>query len=171
MSSNGESHKQINFPLINVSEIPSPSFLRLAAEMEGGLMYLASPYSSGGMTTPRTKKKRAAATVDLTMKLLDAGIWIFSPITYGLCFEARGHKRDNKWWMTRDFEFLKHSDVLGIHCLQDWEKSPGVQQEIDWALVLGKKIYLLVDDHDTPPEASQWSESNGRYEPYQSRFD
>lgn len=148
MTGNGESHKQMNFPIINVTEIPSPSFMRLAAEIEKGLMYLASPHSSGGKVSKRIAVKRAAATVDLTIKLLDAGIWTFSPIAYGISFESRGHKRNNKWWMRRDFEYFKHCDILGVHCLPDWEDSPGVQKEVEWALIHNKKIYLLEDDAD-----------------------
>lgn len=148
MAGNGESHKQINFPVINVAEIPSPSFMRLAAEIERGLMYLASPYSSGGKASKRLAAKRAAATIDLTMKLLDAGIWTFSPVAYGVGFEGRGHKRGNKWWMRRDFEYFKHCSILGVHCLPDWENSSGVQKEIEWALIHNKKIYLLENRDD-----------------------
>tara|TARA_R110000787_G_scaffold53396_6_gene125192 strand:+ start:116 stop:595 length:480 start_codon:yes stop_codon:yes gene_type:complete len=148
MVGNGESHKQINFPVINVTEIPSPSFMRLAGDLDRDhLMYLASPHSSNGKVSRRTAAKRAASTVDLTMKLLDSGIWVFSPISYGVTFEDRGHRRDTKWWMRRDIQIFRHCTVLGVHCLPEWEDSPGVQKEIEWALIHNKKIYLLEDEN------------------------
>tara|TARA_R110000824_G_scaffold246292_1_gene435377 strand:- start:29 stop:526 length:498 start_codon:yes stop_codon:yes gene_type:complete len=146
MAHNGESHKQINFPVINVTEIPSPSFFRLAGDLDRNhLMYLASPYASNGKVTQRVAYDRAAATTDLTMKLLESGIWVFSPIVYGMSFLDRGHKKPAAWWMRRDIELFKHCTVLGVHCLPGWEDSPGVQKEIEWALLYNKKIYLLED--------------------------
>ena len=109
-------------------------------------MYLASPHSSNGKVSRRTAAKRAASTVDLTMKLLDSGVWVFSPIAYGITFEDRGHKRSTQWWMRRDIQLFRHCTVLGVHCLPEWEDSPGVQKEIEWALLHNKKVYLLEDE-------------------------
>ena len=142
---NGHSYQQTDFPLLDLREMPGPDFFRLVAEANTGLVYLASPYRSDWRVTPVQAKRRREKVIDLTERLLDAGVWVFSPVTYGAAIEDRGHKHDSQWWMRRDFEFLKHCDMLGVYCLEGWEDSPGVQKEIDWALTLNKKILMLVN--------------------------
>ena len=109
------------------------------------MMYLASPYSSNWKVTKKMAEERKEKVISFTHTLLNNGVWVFSPIAYGAAFEASGFEHDNQWWMRRDFEFLKHCDILGVYCLKGWEDSPGVQKEIDWALTLNKKILMLVN--------------------------
>lgn len=143
MSGNGVSYAQDEFPIFDLTSIPGPHFFRLIAEMSGGLLYLASPYSSKGRVTSSVRRGRQAKTIAFTEKLLDGGVWVFSPIAYGSSFEDRGYNHDEKWWMRRDFEFFKRCDVLGVYCLEGWEKSPGVNKEIDWALTTNKRVLML----------------------------
>ena len=143
---NGHSYKQTDVPLIDLKEMPGPDFFRLCVEMGGGMMYLASPYSSHWRVTKEVAQKRKNKVIAFTDALMDKGIWVFSPIAYGAAFEERGFEHDSRWWLRRDFEFLKHCDILGVYCLEGWEESPGVQKEIDWALTLGKKVLMLVNE-------------------------
>jgi nucleoside 2-deoxyribosyltransferase len=141
---NGHSYRQTDFPILDLNEIPGPDFFRLCVELNRGMMYLASPYSSNWRVSKEVAKERKEKVIAFTDTLLDNSIWVFSPIAYGATFEERGFEHSNAWWMRRDFEFLKHCDILGVYCLEGWEESPGVTKEIDWALTLNKKVLMLV---------------------------
>lgn len=140
---NGHSYQQTDFPLLDLREMPGPDFFRLVAEANTGLVYLASPYRSDWRVTPVQAKRRREKVIDLTERLLDAGVWVFSPITYGAAIEDRGHEHDNQWWLRRDFEFFKHCSLMAVYCLKGWEDSPGVNKEIDWALTTNKSVLLI----------------------------
>jgi hypothetical protein len=140
---NGHSYKQTDFPLLDLKEIPGPDFFRLVAEVNKGLLYLASPYRSNWRVTPVQALRRKERVIDLTERLLNAGVWVFSPITYGAAIEDRGHEHDNQWWLRIDFEFFKHCDLLAVYCLKGWEDSLGVNKEIDWALSTNKSVLLI----------------------------
>lgn len=148
MSANGSSYTQDQFTIFNLKYIPSPDFFHLLAELDGGLMYLASPYSSKGAVEASVRRRRLVKTIEFTHRLLDSGCWVFSPIVYGSGIEANGFMHDNKWWLRRDFEFFKRCDALGVYCLKGWEKSPGVNKEIDWALVTNKKVLMLNEESE-----------------------
>ena len=145
MKGNGQSHTQFGFPMYVLDEIPGPDFFRLAADVKKGLMYLASPYSSNGKVSKGVAKRRMQRTLFFTDTLLNNGLWVFSPIVYGSTFEANGYEHENMWWMRRDFEFFKRCDLMGIYCLDGWEESPGVQQEMQWAQTMNKPLFLLTD--------------------------
>ena len=140
---NSHSYQQTDFPLLDLREIPGPDFFRLVAEANKGLLYLASPYRSDWRVTPAQALRRKEKVIDLTDRLLDAGVWVFSPITYGAAIEGRGHEHDNRWWLRRDFEFFKHCNLLAVYCLEGWEDSPGVNKEIDWVLATNKSVLLI----------------------------
>ena len=110
------------------------------------MLYLASPYRSNWKVTEEEAQQRKKKVVDLTHRLLNAGVWVFSPITYGSAIEDRGHEHDNRWWMRIDFEFFKHCDLLAVYCLKGWEDSPGVTKEIDWALTTNKRVLLIEEE-------------------------
>ena len=140
---NSHSYQQTDFPLLDLREIPGPDFFRLVAEANKGLLYLASPYRSDWRVTPAQALRRKEKVIDLTDRLLDAGVWVFSPITYGAAIEGRGHEHDNRQFLRRDFEFFKHCNLLAVYCLEGWEDSPGVNKEIDWALATNKSVLLI----------------------------
>ena len=119
-----------------------PTFIFLA-ETAGKLVYLASPYSSGGSLMAEKIEVRTAATARMTIMLLDAGVNLYSPILMGAGLQSRGHTRDRDWWIHRDKKFLRKCDCMAVLTLDGWEKSPGVQDEIELALVAGKKIFLI----------------------------
>lgn len=145
MKENGQSHMQSGFPLYVLDEIPGPQFFRLAADVKRGLMYLASPYSSNGKVSKKVAAKRKEKTLFFTDVLLSHGIWVFSPIVYGASFEDNGYHHENMWWMRRDFEFFKRCDCMGVYCLDGWEESPGVKQEMGWALTINKPLFMITD--------------------------
>ena len=119
-----------------------PTFIFLA-ETEGKLVYLASPYSSGGSVTGEKVEVRTGATARMAVMLLDAGVNLYSPIMMGIGLESRGYTRPRDWWMHRDKKFLRKCDCVAVLTLDGWEKSPGVQEEIELSLVAGKKIFLI----------------------------
>jgi len=145
MKGNGQSHTQMGFPIYDLNQIPGPDFFRLAADVKRGLMYLASPYLSHGKVSKKVGEKRLQRTLLFTDTLLNHGIWVFSPIVYGSTFEENGYEHETMWWMRRDFEFFKRCDIMGVYCLDGWEESPGVKQEMNWAMTMNKPLFLLSD--------------------------
>ncbi len=124
-------------------------FYRFAAECKDKVVYLASPYMSqmpyqpsGGVSKPLSNL-RATQTTIVTDWLLDAGIWTFSPIVYGRGMERVVPEREKGWWMRRDAELFKKMDILAVLALTGWQDSPGVAEEIGWAVTTGKPVYIL----------------------------
>ena len=119
-----------------------PTFIFLA-QTEGKLVYMASPHSSGGGAMAELMEVRTGATARIAIMLLDAGVNLYSPIMMGVGLQSRGYTRDRDWWMHRDKKFLRKCDCLAVLTLNGWEKSPGVQDEIELALITGKEIFLI----------------------------
>ena len=88
-------------------------------------------------------RERATQTAIVTEWLLNNGIWVFSPIVYGMYIEETCGSHDSAWWLRRDFEFFNKCDVFAFLALAGWEESPGVQKEIEWALTNGKTVFKL----------------------------
>ena len=130
-------------PEFSGEKIPSPEFFQYMGAVRGGMTYLASPYKSHGKVAMSVAKTRAKATLHLTIRLLDAGICVFSPIVYGTPFDNAGLARSSEWWLKRDIEFLRRCDSLTVHALPGWRESPGVLKEMDWALLNQKPIYVV----------------------------
>ena len=137
-----DEHSPVNSNL-GMAMAPVGLTFAFLAETEGKLVYLASPHSSGGSVTAEKIEVRTAATARIAIMLLDAGVNLYSPIMMGVGLQSRGYTRDRDWWMHRDKKFLRKCDCLVVLTLDGWEKSPGVQDEIELSLVAGKKIFLI----------------------------
>lgn len=102
-------------------------------------VYLAGPYSHPDeqvrLTRERTLSKKCAS-------LMLEGYVVFSPITHGhalldfMPFETRTWE----FWGSQDFEHMRACDEVHVLCLDGWEKSRGVKDEILWATMLRKKV-------------------------------
>jgi hypothetical protein len=137
-----DEHSPVNSNL-GMAMAPVGLTFAFLAETEGKLVYLASPHSSGGSVMAEKIEVRTAATARIAIMLLDAGVNLYSPIMMGVGLQSRGYTRDRDWWMHRDKKFLRKCDCLVVLTLDGWEKSPGVQDEIELSLVAGKKIFLI----------------------------
>ena len=124
-------------------------FFRFAAECRNKIVYLASPYMSqlpfqpsGGVSKDISDLRATQATI-FTNWLLEQGIWAFSPVVYGRGIDRVVSQHPKEWWMRRDAEFFKNTDVLAVAALQGWKDSPGVAEEIGWAVTSSKPVYIL----------------------------
>ena len=128
---------------------PDGDFFRFASECRNKMVYLASPYMSqlpfqpAGGVSKGVSDLRATQVTIFTDWLLEKGIWAFSPIVYGRGMERVIPERPKEWWMRRDAEFFKNMDVLAVTALEGWQDSPGVAEEIGWAVTSGKPVYIL----------------------------
>lgn len=102
------------------------------------MIYLASPYSD---LDPIVRRLRFEKTRRFTYIAIEQGAIIFSPIVYCHQFSvefdaptAAADWRDfNEWMMSR-------SEACWVLTLPGWEKSLGVQAEIDYFRAAGKSL-------------------------------
>ena len=87
-------------------------------------------------------RERARQVTITTEWLLNKGIWVFSPIVYGMQVDETCGSHDSAWWLRRDFEFFKKCGVFAILALDGWQDSPGVEKETEWALTMASQ-YLF----------------------------
>jgi nucleoside 2-deoxyribosyltransferase len=54
-----------------------------------------------------------------------------------------GGNQSHDWWLRFDRKLLRKCDCIAVLAVEGWQDSPGVQEEIELALVLGKPVYLI----------------------------
>ena len=94
------------------------------------MIYLASPYSAG---EPGLSLHRFQMTQYYTAKYMKLGNPIFSPIVH--CHDLAtkfGMPTTAQYWKTYNEAFLQKADQMWILALDGWDKSFGVQMEVDW---------------------------------------
>lgn len=109
------------------------------------VIYLASPYSH---KNERIQDARFCAAKEATWLLMKNGLMVYSPIVHG---HTVAHLQTNceplvwthQQWLDLDLEIVKRFDEVWVLCLPGWEKSKGVQMELDFAKELGKPIVFL----------------------------
>jgi len=103
------------------------------------LIYVASPYTH---PDPEVRERRYRAVLLYTSKLMKRGYYAFSPIVYGHHMQV-----PSLWtqWAPFDRQMLNHCTKLHVLCLDGWDVSVGVQEEIEWA---GNKPILYVEPDD-----------------------
>ena len=105
------------------------------------MIYLGSPYSH---EDPKVVEERWNATVLATAKFLNWGNMIYSPIVH--CHPlaiAHTLPTDAQFWNHYNFHMLSLADELWVLMLNRWEDSKGLQSEIEWATLMGKKIEFI----------------------------
>ena len=100
------------------------------------IIYLASPYSH---KSEAVREHRYLLTRLFTVKMLQLGKPIFSPIVYGKDMENQIGTDYISWKILNDamVRMCDHFLVLRLH---GWEDSKGVTYEIELAKSLGKVI-------------------------------
>lgn len=95
------------------------------------MIYLASPYSH---PRPDIRALRYEAVAAFTVAAMGAGHQIFSPIVYGHHI-ARTHAlpTDAEWWRNFNETILATCDEMWVLKIPGWDKSVGVQMEIEFA--------------------------------------
>ena len=76
---------------------------------------------------------------------MDDGHRVFSPITHShpISKHTNVNPCDHEFWMRQDLWILAVCDVLYVLCVEGWEKSSGVQKEIEIATKLGMNIVYV----------------------------
>ena len=102
------------------------------------MIYLASPYSA---PTSAERYARFAAARDYTNLCMAKGEIIFSPIAYGHQFATvYMQPTDHEWWQNFDQAVILACNELRVLKLTGWDKSKGVQSEMDFAESIGIPI-------------------------------
>lgn len=98
-----------------------------------GYIYLASPYSHPDPTVRRSRERRVSK---IGFKLMREGKNLFCPITqsHRLNDFSDGNNLTHDECMRVDYEFLERAKELYVLMIPGWEKSVGVELEIDYAM-------------------------------------
>ncbi len=114
--------------------------------MSGSIIYLAVPYTA---RRTYTMMRRAAAADAAAAYLVSLGHLVFSPISMGHSIAMAGKRlkleipHDYKAWKELDRAMIRAADKLVVLKLPGWEMSVGVEDEVDYALSLGKPVECL----------------------------
>lgn len=103
------------------------------------LIYLASPYSHVSLAI---RHRRFLSTRLFTIKALQAGHAIFSPIVYGEDM-ATSIGTAFEPWQTINDTVIEKCDEVWVLCLEDWKYSRGVKHELELASSLDKPIHFF----------------------------
>jgi hypothetical protein len=100
--------------------------------MKHKLIYLASPYSH---RYDYIRQRRFEDVSRVAAKLMERGNLVFCPIAHSHPIETLGlpKRMPGDWWLKQDFAVLKHCDEVQVLKLKGWDKSYGVQKEIEFA--------------------------------------
>lgn len=109
------------------------------------MIYLASPYSH---PDPAVVKYRYQATRSQLAKMLDAGVYVYSPVVH-FHHVAKHHElpTDAKFWSNHNRHMLNLANRMDVLCLDGWEESAGVGEELGWA----KEFRIPVRLIELPP--------------------
>lgn len=110
------------------------------------MIYLASPYSH---TDPVIRDQRAKAAANATIDLIFIHrLTVFSPIVHGhfLWVANSNLPTDAKAWGRFNNDFIFLADELYVLCLEGWDVSIGVAEEIELAEKLGRPVRYLNPD-------------------------
>lgn len=113
--------------------------------MSRNLTYLACPYSH---KDPEIVRERFETICRVAGKLMLRGFLIFSPISHTHPI-AQYHNMPGSWefWKKQDMAFLEHCKEVIVLCVDGWEESVGVTEEIKWASECGL-VVRYVDEKE-----------------------
>lgn len=101
-------------------------------------VYLASPYSHPDESI---RVRRYEAAVKVAAKIMQLGNACFSPISHTHAIGLEIPQEKHEFWMAQDIPFLLSCDELWVLCLDGWDKSKGVAEEIEVAKKHGMYIH------------------------------
>ena len=118
----------------HVKEIP--------ALVDGGLVYLASPYSD---PSPEVREHRFKEACKAAAMLMSHGINIFSPIAHTHPIAEFGLPKDWEFWEAFDRLYLEASKGMIVLNLPGYLESKGVQAEIGIMKEMGKPVWYMAN--------------------------
>lgn len=111
--------------------------------MKGSKIYLAIPYNhrDHGVREIRFRKANKIAGA-----LFQQGHFVFSPISHSHPIACQyGLPKGYDFWKKWNRSFIEWCDMLYVVTIEGWEKSRGVQGEIQTAKEMGKEIVYIPD--------------------------
>lgn len=109
--------------------------------------YLASPYTNPDDPADRLYcELRFAEACHATAKLMARGLAVFSPIAHShpvAAYLPAEQRCSHQFWLTQDFAVLVRANDLIVLKLHQWERSYGIQQEIQFAHKHGIPVLYL----------------------------
>ena len=112
-------------------------------------IYLATPYSH---KDPVVREQRFLVVNKFAGELMKEGYVVFSPISHShpisLCL-GNSNSLNHDFWLAQDETFLDWCDEMFILKQEGWEKSKGLQFEIDYIKNLKKSIKYYVQNRET----------------------
>ena len=121
------------------------------------LIYLASPYSLNGTSSEKVLESRYQMNCRCVFKFMLQGLNIYSPIVYQhSILSVCGYiDKPTNFWLSLDFGILRQSSGMFVLMLEDWDKSVGVEKEIEFArsknipiTYIHPDIYILTGRND-----------------------
>ena len=108
-------------------------------------IYLACPYSH---KDKKVRQWRVEKVDKKAAELMMAGNLVFSPLSHShpISEYCDVDPCDHDFWLRQDLWVLEICDEMHILCLPGWEKSKGIQTEIDYAKSKGIEV---VWNHET----------------------
>lgn len=106
--------------------------------------YFASPYSS---PDAYIKELRYLQAIDIATQLIKKGYTLIEPIAMSHHHAQRFDLPTGyQFWQERDRKLIDCSDAVIVCMLEGWDKSVGVKDEINYALVQNKPVYYYDPD-------------------------
>ena len=99
----------------------------------GRVWYLASPYKH---KDPNIRCGRARLATAATAALVEAGIWVFSPIAHSCTLVphmSKDHGTAFKYWAEYDLAILERCGNIAVLHIDGWQQSVGVSAEERYA--------------------------------------
>lgn len=104
------------------------------------IIYLASPYSHPDRWV---QFKRYEAVCQVAMKMFREGLFVYSPICHTVSIAEYGLPEGYKVWREFDHEMIRRCDKVVVLMMMGWKESVGVQDEIKFALEIGKTVEYM----------------------------
>ena len=110
------------------------------------IIYLASPYSDPEKSI---REIRYRAAEQAMVQMIQAGEHVYSPIVMTHPGATRySLSQDSSYWRPHNFAFLSVAKELRVLKMKGWEKSKGVKEEIEFAIINDIPISYWIKDKD-----------------------
>lgn len=117
-------------------------------------IYLASPYTNPDNPSDLAYREQRYREVCMAAAaLMLKGEMVFSPIAHShpiAAYLPDDLRNSHTFWLEQDFAILGRADKLVICQLYQWERSYGVQKEIDFAFARHIPVEFLPRQADQP---------------------
>lgn len=109
------------------------------------MLYLATPYSH---ENPEIRRERYLKACRITAVLMKAGIPVFSPLLNSVpAVEEGGLELEHDGFLAIDLPILRRCEEVLIVDIDGWDKSKGVQTEMNEALLRSIPVTLIEEKH------------------------